>query len=195
MIRGYARPVNLDYSMKDQFEALVGAGCERIYNDKEELKVDLKCRPQWRRMMKEARPGDVIVVYRLSRAGHSLRFITRVILDCEELGLHFVSVKDGIDTRVHALIPVLKALADMRADVQLQSFRLWKGKRAKWMAERGIKETGRVFLGQQGAAEYAVLQERGYSRAEIAERLKCSVKNFEGENAKRVREDIAAGRI
>jgi DNA invertase Pin-like site-specific DNA recombinase len=67
---GYAR-VSSGQDLSGQLAALKEAGCERIYSEKQSGKTDNRAALQ--RMLKDVRPGDIVVVVRLDRMARSVR--------------------------------------------------------------------------------------------------------------------------
>jgi DNA invertase Pin-like site-specific DNA recombinase len=73
---GYARVSSNTQDYQGQVDALKAAGCERIYSEKVSGK-STNGRRQFKRLMKELLPGDVVVVAKLDRLARSSRFRTR----------------------------------------------------------------------------------------------------------------------
>ncbi len=70
-------------------------GCESII---EEEGVHEKFRPEWRRMLSHVKPGDEIIVSKLSNALRGIRELG-VFLDlCREYDIRLVSIQDKIDS-------------------------------------------------------------------------------------------------
>lgn len=78
MLLGYARVSTEDQHLTLQRTALMGAGCERLYEEK--LSGTQRSRPQLDRLLDQLRAGDVVVVSRLDRLARS----TRDLLDIAE---------------------------------------------------------------------------------------------------------------
>lgn len=71
MLIGYARVSTDDQNLHLQRDALGGAGCERIFEDRGSgAKVD---RPGLAAALDMVRRGDTLVVWRLDRLGRSLK--------------------------------------------------------------------------------------------------------------------------
>lgn len=93
---GYARVSTGDQTLNLQLDALKTAGCERIFEETASgAKTD-------RLLLKEAtayaRPGDVLVVWRLDRLGRSLQHLLTTIAEVAERGIGFKSLTEQIDT-------------------------------------------------------------------------------------------------
>lgn len=93
---GYARVSTIDQDLALQLDALRGAGCERVFEDKESgAKAE---RPGLAAALDYARAGDVLVVWRLDRLGRSLPDLVRVVADLEGQGIGFESTQEKIET-------------------------------------------------------------------------------------------------
>ncbi|EFH12084.1 recombinase family protein [Pseudoroseomonas cervicalis] len=88
MIIGYARVSDGGSQRHDlQMDALHAAGCERVFVEAASgARTD---RPELRKALEIARPGDVIVTYRLDRIGRSLKHLIEIAEDLQrwEIGL------------------------------------------------------------------------------------------------------------
>jgi len=93
---GYARVSTLEQDEALQHDALVGAGCQRVFVDK--VSGKLEHRPALDAMLEQLRPGDVVTVWRLDRLGRSLRHLIDVVADLEARGVAFRSLTEAIDT-------------------------------------------------------------------------------------------------
>jgi DNA invertase Pin-like site-specific DNA recombinase len=93
---GYARVSTQDQSLDLQIDALVKAGCERIFKEKMSgMKDD---RPQLLQLVEYAREGDVLVVYKLDRLGRSTKRLIELSEELQERGIELLSIRDSIDT-------------------------------------------------------------------------------------------------
>ena len=93
---GYARVSTEDQATDAQTDELRAAGCAAIYQ--EHGSGASRARPELARLMREIRPGDVLVVVRLDRLARSVSHLLEVIERLEESGAHFRSLRDPIDT-------------------------------------------------------------------------------------------------
>ncbi len=93
---GYARVSTEDQATDAQTDELNAAGCAAIYQ--EHGSGASRARPELARLMREIRPGDVLVVVRLDRLARSVSHLLDVIEQLEESGAHFRSLRDPIDT-------------------------------------------------------------------------------------------------
>jgi DNA invertase Pin-like site-specific DNA recombinase len=93
---GYARVSTVDQNLDLQKDALLKAGCEKIYEETESgAKTE---RPELIKLMENLRSGDTLVVWRLDRLGRNLKHLIQTVetLDSKQVG--FQSVTEAIDT-------------------------------------------------------------------------------------------------
>ena len=96
MIIGYARVSTIDQDTALQSDALTAAGCERIFEERASgAKED---RPELMRALDVARPGDVLVVWKLDRLARSLKQLVLVLDDLNARGIGFRCLAPAIDT-------------------------------------------------------------------------------------------------
>ena len=87
---GYARVSTDEQSDNAQIDALIAAGCERIYREK--YSGSSKLRPELERMIDALRDGDVIVVQRLDRLGRSLKDLIELLDNFKSRKVQFISL-------------------------------------------------------------------------------------------------------
>lgn len=76
-------------------------------------------RPDFLKCMKELQPGEVFMVYSISRATRSLKDLLDMVEDFEKRNIHLFSVKEKIDTSTpHGkfLLHLIGALAQLESD-------------------------------------------------------------------------------
>lgn len=126
---GYARKSTFDQQHALQIDALKADGCERIYVETASgLKTD---RPELRELLDHARPGDVIVVYSLSRLARSIRHLLELGEDLRARDIGLKSITEAIDTTSVSgrfMFNVLAALGQL--EVELLRERTHAGLRA-----------------------------------------------------------------
>src|SRR5262245_13481527 len=94
---GYARVSTSEQDLSGQLAALREAGCERIFSEKRSGASD--DRAALRRMLKEAQPGDVVMVVRLDRLARSVRDLLNILERFSRDDVGFVSLREKhIDT-------------------------------------------------------------------------------------------------
>ena len=93
---GYARVSTLDQNLDLQRDALHAADCERIFED---LASGTSARLDGRaEMLRFARPGDVVTVWRLDRLGRSLRDLVELVSTLANRDVGLRSLHEAIDT-------------------------------------------------------------------------------------------------
>ncbi|HWI63794.1 MAG TPA: recombinase family protein [Symbiobacteriaceae bacterium] len=70
-------------------------------------------RPQFRRMMADAKPGEIILVYKLDRLTRSVRDLDDLLRDFEQRGLLFRSVTEQFDTTTATGRLFMRMIAEM----------------------------------------------------------------------------------
>ena len=97
MIVGYARVSTTDQNPQLQFDALKGAKCERIFDEKKSGRsMDRK---EWNRCLDSLRAGDVLVIWKLDRIGRSTRELLQIVDHLTKEGVQLQSLTESIDTR------------------------------------------------------------------------------------------------
>jgi len=91
---GYARVSSKAQDYTAQFEALKGAGCEKIYSEKQSGK-STNGRPEFGKLMKALLPGDTIVVTKLDRLARSSRDLHNILHELEGLSVGFTSLGES----------------------------------------------------------------------------------------------------
>lgn len=96
MLIGYARVSTDDQNLDLQKDALSGATCERIFEDR--LSGAKAERPGLRAALDYVREGDVLVVWRLDRLSRSLKDLIEIVSRLELRGIGLKSLHESIDT-------------------------------------------------------------------------------------------------
>ena len=94
---GYARVSTDEQNLSLQLDALVAAGCERIYRD-EGVSAVARERPEFMAAISALKPGDTLVIWKMDRAFRSLLDALRVLEELDQRGVNFHSLTDAIDT-------------------------------------------------------------------------------------------------
>jgi DNA invertase Pin-like site-specific DNA recombinase len=93
---GYARVSTDEQNLDAQRAALMSAGCERIYEERESGgRWD---RPQLQELLRSIRRGDEAIVTRLDRVSRSVRDTLSIIEKLEAAGAGFRSLAENVDT-------------------------------------------------------------------------------------------------
>jgi DNA invertase Pin-like site-specific DNA recombinase len=98
---GYARVSTRAQSDDSQLDELAAAGCEKVFTDRG-VSGKLARRPQWDACLEYLRPGDILVITRLSRAARSLRNLLDVADQLRERGIDLIVLRQQIDTTTPA---------------------------------------------------------------------------------------------
>lgn len=117
---GYARVSTDDQNLDLQVRALVGAGVpeDMIFSEKRSGK-NME-RPQWKKLLRAARPGDCIMVWKLDRLGRSMVGVLDTIQYFKENDIHFRVLQDNIDTTTPMgsfIMHLFAAIAQLERDL------------------------------------------------------------------------------
>lgn len=93
---GYARTSTLEQNLDLQLDALIQAGCERVYQEKVSSVKDN--RPELENCLKALRQGDILYIWRLDRFGRSLKDLISLVTQIQDMNCELVSLKENIDT-------------------------------------------------------------------------------------------------
>ena len=102
---GYARVSALDQNPQLQIDALKQAGCERLYVER--ASGAHRDRPELKAALEYMRPGDTLVVWRLSRLARSLKQIIETAHDLEQKkqALRVLTRNIDLDARGAIVLP------------------------------------------------------------------------------------------
>ena len=100
MILGYARVSTADQQLDSQLDALSTAGAERIFADT--ITGTARTRPKLDQLMRQLRPGDVVVVTKYDRLARSLKGLLDIVEQIKAQGAGFRSLAEDIDTTTPA---------------------------------------------------------------------------------------------
>jgi len=120
VLLGYARVSTQRQVLDQQLDALTAAGVdpERVWTEKMSGKRD--DRPELAALLKYARKGDTIVVWRLDRLGRSLSHVVRTVEDLTRRGVHVRSITDGADSSTptgRMMIGILATMAEYEREL------------------------------------------------------------------------------
>jgi DNA invertase Pin-like site-specific DNA recombinase len=172
MLLGYARVSTDEQDHALQIEALERVGCERVFIETASgTRTD---RPELAKMLEQARSGDTVIVWRLDRAGRSLRHLIDIIDDLQRRGVALRSLTEGIDTSTatgRLLCGILGAVAQLEVEALRERTR--SGLR---IAAQNGRKGGRppVLNETKVRAAKAMLAAGTMSAVEVARHLGCA---------------------
>jgi DNA invertase Pin-like site-specific DNA recombinase len=115
---GYARVSTREQNLMMQTIALEEAGCEKIY---EEVVSGAKAdRPILENLIKELRPTDTLVIWKLDRLGRSLKNLVVLVQQLMDNDIGLCSLNDPIDTtssQGRLIFNIFASLAEFERDV------------------------------------------------------------------------------
>ena len=115
---GYIRVSRDKQTTALQEDAIRQAECGRVFTDTMSGVRD--DRPAFLAMLDMARPGDVIVVWRLDRLGRSLRHLIETVTQMNERGIELRSIKEQLDTTTPTgklMFHIIGAMAEFERDI------------------------------------------------------------------------------
>ncbi len=166
MLIGYARVSTTDQNLDLQKDALLGAGCERVFTDTASgAKME---RSGLAHTLKECRAGDTPVVWKLDRSGRSLPHLVETVRDLSARRIGFKSLPEQIATTTsggNLIFHIFASLAEFERDLIRE--RTNEGLQA---ARARGRKGGRPKGGdQKQKAAIALKKETGHSIREICE--------------------------
>lgn len=93
---GYGRVSSQEQHPEAQQDALLMAGCDKVFIDKASGK--LASRPELDKCLAALREGDSLVVTKLDRLGRSLQNLIALSIELKERGVALIILDQGIDT-------------------------------------------------------------------------------------------------
>jgi len=115
---GYARVSTEDQKLDLQHDALRAASCDTIFDEK--LSGASALLPARAKLFDYARPGDVVITWKLDRLGRSLRDLVDIVAALGERGIGLRSLQESIDTTTPAgklTFHLFAALSEFEHDV------------------------------------------------------------------------------
>ena len=94
---GYARVSTHDQKLDMQIDALISAGCERIFKD-HGVSGGKAERPGLDAMLEYLVEGDMLIVYKLDRLGRSSFHLSDLLTRLGNMDVQFASLTEGINT-------------------------------------------------------------------------------------------------
>ena len=121
MLIGYARVSTQDQNLTLQREALINAGCEKVFEDK--VSGTRADRPGLSKTLEMLREGDTLVVWKLDRLGRSVKQLVDMVSELNKQGIQFKSLTDSIDTGTTSgrfFFHVMASLAEMERELTIE---------------------------------------------------------------------------
>jgi DNA invertase Pin-like site-specific DNA recombinase len=182
---GYARVSTTDQDSALQEQALVAAGCERIFVDR--ASGALAHRPELDAALAYLRAGDTLVVWRLDRLGRSLRHLLETVDALGEREVGFKSLAEALDTTTSSgrlLFAIVGAIAEFerelirertRAGLAAVRARGRTGGRKPLMTPTKVTLARRMY--DEGVAASEIAKTLGVSRPTVYRHLKENLSN------------------
>lgn len=124
MLIGYSRISTAEQKLDMQTDALLKAGCEKIFEEQASgTKVD---RPKLNEALEYARSGDTLVVWRLDRLARSIKQLIHTVEDLERRNVGLKSLGESIDTTTATgklIFHLFSAIAEFERNLTLERSR------------------------------------------------------------------------
>lgn len=167
MLVGYARVSTQDQKRELQRDALKEAKCERVFEDK--MNGAKAARPGLTEALAFMRPGDTLVIWKLSRLGRSMKQLIETVQAMQDRGVVLKSLNESIDTRTPTgklLFHIVAAFAPFEREIIRE-----RVKAGISQAKARGKVMGRSRTVAKQVEEIYALYQAGVSQAKIARRL------------------------
>ncbi len=184
---GYARISRSEQSVDLQCDALLAAGCTRIFTD--EMSGARSDRPGLKQALDYVRDGDTMCIWRLDRMGRSVANLIEVVAELERRGVALKSLNEEIDTSSPSgrlVFHVFSAIAEFernlireRVSAGLESARKRGRIGGRPSAVTAAKARSIRAMRAQGLSTSEILESAQISRATLfrflrADAAKCS---------------------
>ena len=176
MLVGYSRVSTQDQNLELQQDALNAAGCERIFKDK--MSGAKAARPGLMEALSYMRPGDTLVVWKLSRLGRSMKQLIETVQLMAEKGIELKSLNESIDTTSATgklLFHIIAAFAQFEHDNMIENTKAGL-EAARARGKKGGRR--RVMDDKKKAQAVALKADPERPIAEICETLNISRATF-----------------
>jgi DNA invertase Pin-like site-specific DNA recombinase len=96
MLIGYARVSTVEQNLALQRDALIEAGCAKIFT--EQMSGAVTDRPALHDALEFARSGDTLIVWKLDRLARSMKLLIETVETLRVRGIGFRSLTEALDT-------------------------------------------------------------------------------------------------
>lgn len=176
---GYARVSTADQELRLQTDALERVGCLNIYSEK--VSGAKKDRPQLDLAIKDLRPGDTLVVWRLDRLARNIRDFYARLDAIAEAGAAFKSLTENFDFSTASgkfILGILAQVAEFERQLTIERTKAGmaalRDRGAKFGMERKVDEKMRKAIIKMVLADPTVPIKK------IAKRFKIGTASFNG---------------
>ncbi len=117
---GYARVSTHEQSLNMQIDDLIAEGIEERDIFKETVSSRKSHRAELENLLKYAKSGDCIVVWKIDRIARSLKELVNIVNDFDKKGIKFKSLNDDIDLSTangKFMFHVFSAMAELERDI------------------------------------------------------------------------------
>jgi DNA invertase Pin-like site-specific DNA recombinase len=151
---GYARVSTEDQQLDAQIADLTKAGCHPDHIHKDKKSGVSRKRPGLAMLWKDVREGDTVVVTSIDRFGRSTLDLLTNLKRLDEMGVHFRSLKENVDTKTalgRFVFTLLASLAELERN---------------WISERTSRtmQHNKQVKGARYGREFSLSEEK---RAEL----------------------------
>jgi len=155
MLIGYARVSTQDQNLNLQTEALISAGCLKVFDDK--ISGSQSERPGLAKALEMLRDGDTLVVWKLDRLGRGVKNLVDLVGQLQKQGIQFKSLTDAIDTSTPSgrfFFHIMAILAEVERELTVERTRAGlevarqlgrKGGRKRQMTESKIESAKKLL--------------------------------------------------
>lgn len=173
MLIGYARVSTRDQNLRLQIDALEGAKCDKIFEDK--ISGATKARPGLDDALSHLRAGDTLVVWKLDRLGRSAAHLVTFLDDLRQRGIHFRCLTGLVIDTATPTGRMLFTIAAAVAENDLEQIRERTRAGLEAAKARGLVGGRRKVLNDKKVANARTLLQDGRPPREVAETLGVSV--------------------
>jgi DNA invertase Pin-like site-specific DNA recombinase len=118
---GYVRVSTVEQNADMQRDAMAKAGCHHVYEDHASGKS--KDRPELTNLLRAARAGDTVVIWKLDRLGRSLVDLVGIINDLNQRNVAIESLTEKLDTTTppgRMFIGIMATLAEYERNLMVE---------------------------------------------------------------------------